>query len=262
MSLTLYSITLFIIFSIALCQQNDIQLSIKVEGTDYSFKFNPTITEPSELAKKFCYENGGRFGITLETVDNCIAPIAQRLQAEVNAVSTKTAEAQAEAQQLAQAAPTGSAEMKPLQVKFNVGGTDYQLQFQPTAVSTEAVATQFCQQKGGEFGITEDTLPDCVRGVNKHLVGEVQAQQQALRNQQIAALAAEKAELDRLRSVTVDLTIENQEFHLQFQPAITPPLSVATRLCREQGATFGVTAATLNQCISSITGYLQKEVDK
>lgn len=114
MTLQFYFVTLFLVACVALSQQNDIQLSIKIEGVDYSFRFNPSTTAAADLAKKFCYENGGRFGITVETVDNCIIPVANRLQAEVNAASQKaatTTPAQA-------ATPAGATEVEALQVIY------------------------------------------------------------------------------------------------------------------------------------------------
>lgn len=73
------------------------------------------------------------------------------------------------------------------------------MRFQPTAVSTTSVATQFCQQKGGEFGITQETLPECVNGVNNHLLKEVEA---FVQKKQAAAQAAKEASS---RTVTVSI---------------------------------------------------------
>ena len=75
-------------------------------------------------------------------------------------------------------------------------------------VSTENVATQFCQQKGGEFGITQATLVDCIRGVNTHLVKEVDAHVQKIKQEAQAAKAAQaEAEEERMRTVTVSLDV-------------------------------------------------------
>jgi hypothetical protein len=57
---------------------------VKISGIDYTLRFNPSVTTAGALAKQFCIEQGGRFGITVETLDNCIAPMTSYLQKEVN----------------------------------------------------------------------------------------------------------------------------------------------------------------------------------
>ena len=60
------------------------QVNVKIEGVDYSFRFQPEIVSVVSLAKQFCVEHGGQFGVTVETLDNCVVPISNRLQKEVD----------------------------------------------------------------------------------------------------------------------------------------------------------------------------------
>ena len=60
----------------------------------------------------------------------------------------------------------------------------------------------------------------------------------------------------------MDLTIENQEFNLRFQPDVTSTTTVATRLCTEKGPSFGVTNANFAFCVKTVTDYLNTEINK
>jgi hypothetical protein len=79
---------------------------------------------------------------------------------------------------------------------------------------------------------------------------------------QPAVSAATNPTPKQYRSVKVEMTIEGKNFRLEFQPDLTPTKDVATRLCTERGASFGVTQASLPYCIQTITNYLDVEVKK
>ncbi len=61
------------------------QVNVKIAGIDYNLRFDPAVTSPSSLAQKFCNEQGPRLGVTAETFDQCMKPVATYLQQEVDA---------------------------------------------------------------------------------------------------------------------------------------------------------------------------------
>jgi hypothetical protein len=64
---------------------------MKVQGVDYQFRFQPEITQVSSMARKFCIEQGGNFGVTEATVNDCIMPVEAYIQNAVDAAVVKPA---------------------------------------------------------------------------------------------------------------------------------------------------------------------------
>lgn len=60
-----------------------------------------------------------------------------------------------------------------MKTKFKIGETDYSLSFYPSLTTAQRVAEQFCRQKGGEFGVTEATLPACINSIASHVANVV-----------------------------------------------------------------------------------------
>lgn len=137
---------------------------MKVSDIDYVLEFQPEVTSVAALARKFCVEQGGRLGVTADTLDSCILPVANYLQMQVD----KDAQATTSITPSDTARPA-TQEVKPVVAKFRIEGLDYQVSFYPTLVSTQQVAIEFCRQKGGEFGITESNFPACVTAVQQHV---------------------------------------------------------------------------------------------
>lgn len=252
-------ITLSVALLAAAAYGRELSVNMKVAGVDYSLTFNPETTAVASLAKKFCIEQGGRFGVTAETLDNCISPVTQHLQTELEKdVAARGPASTTNAAGAVDSKPPSTKELTPLVAKFKVEGLDYQITFYPTLATPERVANEFCRQKGGEFGITEATFSTCTNAVARHVAGVAEAHQK----EQLAALAANRPPVKPPRTVAVDLTIGSQDFHLRFEPETTATTAVATQLCTERGASFGVTSETLQNCVAVITQYLDQEVAK
>lgn len=228
----------------------ELSVDVKVAGIDFTVKFEPATTSAGAMARKFCLEQGGHFGITESTLDNCINPITAHFQKAVD--SRDAADSQAAVSQKA----ASTTQLTPVLAKFKVGDLDYQINFYPTLATPEQVAIEFCDKKGGEFGITRETFAACTTPVTAHIAGVLQEYQRA----QLAAVAAGTPAPVEHKTVNIDLKIAEQEFKLRFQPAVTSTASVATQLCTEKGASFGVTNDTLPGCINTITNYLDQEV--
>lgn len=234
----------------------EVAVNVKISGIDFSLRFDPAVTPAAAMGRRFCIEHGGRLGVTAETLDNCVVPVTNYLQREVENAIAKQATKPAQPQSTTGKTAASAEELTPVQTKFKIGEVDYSLTFYPTLTTAERVAEQFCRQKGGEFGVTDGTLPACINTISKH-VASVVAQGNAAAPADVASsLPVEK----EYRSITVDLTIEDQEFHLKFQPEITRTSDVASQLCTQRGASFGVTNDNLPYCIKTITDYLDAEV--
>jgi putative hemolysin len=160
---------------------------------DFTVKFEPATTSSGAMARKFCLEQGGHFGITEATLDNCINPIAKHFQAAID--SRDAADAKAAVSQAA----ASTRQLTPVLAKFKIGELDYQINFYPTLVTPEQVAVEFCSKKGGEFGITADTFASCTTPVAAHVNGVLQEYNRA----QLAAVTAATPPPQEYKTVNV-----------------------------------------------------------
>lgn len=93
------------------------QVNVKISGVDFNLRFDPSVTPAATMGRQFCIEQGGRLGVTAETLDNCVVPVTNYLQREVQSALAKRAAAPAQAQANAgEPRDAASAELKPVQV--------------------------------------------------------------------------------------------------------------------------------------------------
>lgn len=57
------------------------------------------------------------------------------------------------------------------------------------------------------------------------------------------------------------MNIAGTSFSVHIEPDRDTPVSMAEKLCTEEGARIGVTTDTLQDCVASVSGYLKQEVD-
>lgn len=127
---------------------------MNVQGVDYQLRFQPEITKVSSMARQFCFEQGGNFGVTEATVNDCILPVEAYIQ---NAVD-----------QSGYVAPV-AAQPELLKVNLKIDGKDYDFSFNPKSHSSAQVAQEFCLTQGGHFGIVESTLDSCFKPITEYV---------------------------------------------------------------------------------------------
>ena len=116
------------------------------EGLEYEIQFIPSRDGVRAIASRFCDERKSDFNITNEYINNCLEPIIIYLD---NVVANKN-----------QAA---SDLKKDVVVPLKVAEFEYEINFRPSVEAAMATAEQFCTQRGGTFGITnENYQSDCL----------------------------------------------------------------------------------------------------
>ena len=178
-----------------LCTIYVLQVDVKVAGIDFTVKFEPATTSTASMARKFCLEQGGHFGITEATLDNCIVPITNHFQ---KAVESRDA---ADVEAAVSRAAASTKQLTPVLAKFKIGELDYQINFYPTLATPEQVAVEFCSKKGGEFGITRETFSACTTPVTAQIVSVLQEHNRA----QLAAVAAAQPAPQEFKTVNVSV---------------------------------------------------------
>ena len=90
-------------------------------------------------------EQGGRLGVTAETLDNCVAPMAAYLQKEADLAMAQSPPADTLTSATTSRTVAETKEVQPIVAKFKIQDIDYQLSFYPTLVAPVDVAEQFCR---------------------------------------------------------------------------------------------------------------------
>lgn len=128
---------------------------MNVQGVDYQLRFQPEVTKVSSMARQFCFEQGGNFGVTETTVvSDCIMPVEAYIQ---NALK-----------QSGYVAPAAAAP-EVLKVNLKIDGKDYDFSFNPKSHSAAQVAQEFCLTQGGYFGVVEATLDACFKPITEYV---------------------------------------------------------------------------------------------
>lgn len=225
----IYASILYALFGFLVTQTSAIRIPLTVAGKEYQIDFNPETTSTNVAAQEFCINYAETLQLTRETLPNCVNPVQQHL-------NTQLAQLNAQLQSF------------PL----TIGGAQYEIRFDPRVTSIDVAARDFCIQNGGNFGITQETLNNCITPVTNHLLGVLRpAQQQQQQQQQQPA--------DML---TVTLDIGTSKYEVQFSPSQTTPQDAARSFCIRHAAALGVSEATLNNCVEPVVEHLVAAVQR
>ena len=202
--------------------EKTLQLPLNISGTMFDVAFMPERRSAEEMAAQLCRQHAEVLGVTEETFNNCLVPVAQRLNTAVqNWMASKT-----------------------LRFNVNVDGKAYPVTILPERTTAVDVARDFCVGYAQEFGLTEATIVDkCINpvaGVVKDNIARW--------------VAAKRLELPVK-------TADGQELKVVFVPERETTEAAARRFCGTQGAKLGLTNETvMQQCVAPVYQMLEKAV--
>ena len=234
------TVTLFALGAAAEAELFTVNLSI--DGKDFGIRF-PSTLSANAVAQQFCSEQAGTLGLTVGSLQNCVNPVEQFL---VSAISD-------EARRKAVQNLSG----RQITIKLRANEKDYEITFQPSAVSIDGVANAFCSEKGGELGVTEQSFPECVRQISDYIMRELQDFVNASTTPARAQPPAPPAGTMRL-----PLKIGDREFAVEFVPQNVTPQQVATQFCVEQGRSLGFSEENVFECINPVAAYLANAIEE
>lgn len=194
-----------------------VMIPLKIEDNDFRVQFRPDLVSPVDVAKKLCADNAEKLKVTEETFAACVNPIADYLQASVNEYVAE----------------------RTLTIPIVVEGKDFTIRFRPDLASVSEVAEQFCIQAAGDIGITDETLPACVREIAQY-----------------TSNAANKIYEDRM--IAVPIKIGEIEFTMRIQPTITSATEAAVKICEGNGEKIGVTKEQVPACVNDVVNYVRR----
>ena len=239
------------------CNIYQTQIPVTVDGRNYEIKFNVGKDTILDTAARFCKANSNDFGVTAETITNCIDPIAAYLQRSIESEISQIYNS------LTSTSSSESSAVKrdSIVVSMVVEGITYDITLRPDIASASNAATVFCREKASEIGVTEATFPNCVNSVSEYLQRAILK----LSDASLATPAAETAAVNSEQSdgmLTTPLRMSGVSYNIRFKPEPSSIASIATRFCQEQGLAAGVTAQTMPSCINAVTQYLQQVADR
>lgn len=219
--------------------QELLSVKLNIDGREFGIKF-PENLSPRSVAEHFCVEQAGTLNIVQETLPNCIAPVENFL---VSAISDEIRKKSVR-----------DLQQRNVLIQLKVNEIDYEITFQPSAVSIEAVASTFCQEKAPELGVTTETLSNCVTQINAYIMQQLKDYVDANSKQQMMMPAPGTPPM------RVPLRIGDRDFTVEFVHQLTTPQQVATQFCVEQGASLGFTTETVAGCIDPVQNYLANAI--
>jgi hypothetical protein len=238
MSLNMLQVFILLVSVISIAAQEILSVNLNIDGREFGVKF-PTSISALAVAQQFCIEQATTLGVVQETLAACIAPVEKFLSSAISDDIRKKA--------------VNSMNDRNVQVKLRVNEIDYEITFQPSAVSIEAVANEFCTEKSQELGVTQETLSACIAQINAYVLQQLKSYVET--NTQTAT-AQNNDELMR-----VPLRIGDREYTVEFIPMQTTPNQIATQFCIEVGASLGFTNENIGECISPVQSYLTQVID-
>lgn len=124
------------------------------------------MTSSVDAARTFCIQNSAALGVTDATLNNCIQPVVEHLEAAVKRHSAPVKPP---------AAPPASQEERAdlLRVTMTIGGNEFEIRFPPATTTAESAARDFCVKHAEILGVTRETFGNCLEPVMKHLQDEV-----------------------------------------------------------------------------------------
>lgn len=186
-------------------------LKIEMElgsGHVFHFTIDLTDTQLDSVASKFCTDHAKEIGVdVVNIVSGCVEPVQRYLTEQVNAEQSKTEPA---------------TESTIISVDLDVQGSTVHFEVDaanPNSVKEQAVT--FCTQYGAQFGVTEETLPQCIDNIHQALERPIASYKTQLAEEEEDARPAElqqqqQQQKDEAPSVTTESKFINQVFVSSF----------------------------------------------
>lgn len=148
-------------------------------------------------------------------------------------------------------------------VPLTVGENTFDIQFVPTEQGVRDITTQFCEQRGADFGITDAANMDvCTVPVMNNLAQYIKQPESESESESAAPVAQQQASMPSISEIKVPLKIGESEYEISFEPTAAGASSVAVKFCQEQGSSFGITKENFNEaCLIPIEGFLNKAAE-
>ena len=229
----------------ALCAAAEAEVftvNLSIDGKDFGIRF-PSTLSANAVAQQFCSEQAGTLGLSAGALQNCISPVEQFL---VSAISDETRRKAVQ-----------NLSGRQITIKLRANEKDYEITFQPSAVSIDGVANAFCSEKGEELGVTQQSFPECVQQISDYVMGELQDFVNAS-----AAPAKTQPPAPPAGALRLPLKIGDREFAVEFVPQTVTPQQVATQFCVEQGRSLGFTEENVYECINPVAAYLANAIEE
>lgn len=239
-----------VLLNVISAQQDLITVPLRVgDELVYDISFVPTAAGAQDISLRFCRERKSDFGITEETIGECVDPVLTYLKGFVKQAPPP---------------PTPPAPVPPrvatepdMSVPLKVGEREFTITYQPTSVAAEATAELFCRDHGPKFGITAATfIEECVSPVFEYLKGAAtrEAASRATRRRQLSE-AEEKARQLALQpdDIQVPMKIGEVTYNISWNSQRTNARNMAIKFCTEQGETIN---ASFDDCLSPVEAHL------
>ena len=118
-------------------------------------------------------------------------------------------------------------------VPLSVGENTFDIQFVPTEQGVRDITTQFCEQRGADFGITDAANMDvCTVPVMNNLAQYIKQPESESESESAAPVAQQQASMPSISEIKVPLKIGESEYEISFEPTAAGASSVAVKFCQ------------------------------
>ena len=219
-----------------------LSVNLNIDGRDFGIKF-PSTLSANAVAQQFCSEQAGTLGLAAETLQNCVNPVEKFLLSAISDETRRKAVQNLSGRQIT--------------IKLRANEKDYEITFQPSAVSIDGVANAFCSEKGEELGVTQESFTECVRQISDYVMRELQ-----LFVSESSTQASSQSRGPSAGAMRLPLKIGEKEFAVEFLPQEVTPQQVATQFCIEQGRSLGFTEENIQECVNPVAAYLARAIEE
>ena len=222
-------------------------VSMTVDGREFGLQF-PSSLSAASVATQFCNEQAALLNSDIST---CLAPVQQFISSAITSELRKKAVQNLKDQNVV------------LQMKVN--SVDYEVSFNPSAISLEGVGKAFCAEKGAELGLLPENMSDCVAEINSHVLTQLNSYLDRTTSASSPPSSSTKSEVAKeakgeREKLTLPLVIGEKEFSIEFVPQEVTAQQIASQFCSEQGASLGFSDATFADCVSPVQTYLTNAI--
>lgn len=214
-----------------------LDIPLTIGDVKYRFSISKNKENIRELAAQVCNENAAALSITttadLETL--CVVPVVNSLSEQVDLT-------------LAQVVP----------IDLNIGGRS--VKFEVDTADSGSIghqASTFCTNYGAEFGVTQETLSECIQNVVLALESRISATKEV---QQPQAPVQQQQEEQSAPKFQTNLDIQGRNVRFEVEATYESIGEQASTFCTTHGAEFGVTAESLAECQQNIQRALEERI--
>lgn len=116
--------------------------------------------------------------------------------------------------------------------------------YRPDLVSSNRMAKRLCSENSEILNTSDDNLLSiCISQVERYL------------------LASEKQFIEQ-RTISLSITINDNNYDLQFRTDLFSSFDVATELCTSKASELNLTTENIGKCIDSSASYIQQSIIK